>query len=509
MSDPNVPPADDGVISLKPLVKALWTGRRRILAYWAFAAAAFAVGAVAYYLMSPSERTARVEFRLLFDGADRGQYPNGTPFSAVDIIAAPVLTQVYEKNDLKRYLSYDSLKSGVLVFESSRELDLLNFEYQAKLADSKLLAVDRARVEAEFRQKLEALRVPQLSLQFMVSGRAASPPSHLMEKVLNDILAEWAEQAASQRGAVAHQIELLTPSVILKDTLNTQTMLIRYDLLRRHVDRVLSQIDRLARLPGASTARVGPDKVSLMDLRTSLTDLLDFQLNPLIGRRLVYAMKPNEAALNVLYLEGRLVELRRVRDTTVDRKLQLEAALRAFTSEAVAPGVQRFTEGTQSGATPQVSDTFLDRLIDIAGRSSAMDYRTTLTNRIIAAGEAGLEAGQDIAFYEEILRSVRSSAGSRPGDLKAEEVAAVFEQVQTRVVEILTLSNDAYAAISATNLNPRSVLYRLTGPYSVVTVRTVTPRFLMLTGLVVIMAGGLLITLAVAGATLFRKYRLS
>ncbi len=508
MPDSNVTPTDDGVISLKPFLIALRTERRRILIAWGLLAVVFSIGAVTYYLSRPIERTSRIEFRLLFDGADRGQYPNGTSFAATDIIAASVLTPVYERNELERYISYDRLKSGLWVLESSRALELLNYEYQAKLADSKLQTVDRARIEAEFRQKLDALRVPQLSLQFFVTGRTQSPPTQVMEKVLNDILAEWAEQAAAQRGAVGYQVDVLTPNVILKDTLN-QTLLIRYDTLRRHVERVLSQVDRLTELPGATTSRVGPDELSLIDLRTSLTDLRDFQLTPLIGSRLLYSLKPDEAALNVLYLEGRLVELRRFRNTYRERKAQLEAALQAFSAESLAPGVPKLTEGTQAGAPAQMSDTFLDRLIEIAGRSNAMDYRTELTNRIIDVGEEGLRIDQDIAFYEEALRMLNAGRGSRGSAISEDDLTTVFDKIQTRVVEILDLTNEAYATISAANLNPRSVLYQLTTPYSVQTLRTVTPGYLLLTGVAVMFAGGLVIIFGMVGIVLLKQYRLS
>jgi hypothetical protein len=508
MSDHTIESSDEGALSFAPFVRAIWVERRRIVMSWAISALVFVLGALTYYLLSASERTARVEFRLEFSGAERGEYPNGTPFARADVIAAPILTQVYQKNELERYIPFERFKSGLFIFESSREIDLLNYEYQARLSDSKLPHVERAKIEAEFRQKLDAQRVPQMSLQFMVSSRTDVPPSHVMEKVLNDILAEWAEQAAAQRGALGHQIELMTPNVILKDTLNTQTILIRYDMLRRHVARVLAQVDRLMKLPGANTTRVGKERLSLIDLRTNLEDLLEFQLNPLMKRRLIYALPANEVALNILYLDDRLVELQRFRTTAEQRKAQLEGALRNFTAEAVAsssPGA-RPADGTQVGAAPQLSDSFLDRLMDIAGRSSAMDYRTGLTDRIILAGEESLSVDQDVAFYQETLRLLRAAAaGSRIAVLKPEDVLAAFDTLQKRVVEILELTNEAYTTISATNLNPRSVLYRLTGPYSVQTLRSVQLPYLAMIGIVFLVVAGIAIALVLAAIGLFKQ----
>ena len=39
--------------------------------------------------------------RLTFRGADIGEYPNGTPFSAAEIISPVILTKVYRQNGLE------------------------------------------------------------------------------------------------------------------------------------------------------------------------------------------------------------------------------------------------------------------------------------------------------------------------------------------------------------------------------------------------------------------------
>lgn len=508
MSEPQFTSSEGDSISIRPFFEALWLHRRRIGLIWLGVVVAFAVGATFYYLTRPYVRTAQVQFRLIFEGADRGEYPNGTRFSRADLLAAPVLTQVYQANGLEQYLSYEQFKSSLFVFETNLAVDFLNLEYQAKLADRLLPAPTRAAMEAEYRQKLETLRIPQASLQFVLPSLTDSPPSLVMHKVLNDVLAQWAEQTASQRGALGYQIELLTPNVILKDTLNTQTMLIRYDLLRQHVSRIRAQVSRLSALPGANTTRIGPERLTLLDLQTNLEDLLQFQLNPLIRRRLIYALPPNEVALNMLYLEDRLIELQRYRDTSGKRRAQLENALQSFSSDSAGvnpSGVAPSTDA-QAGVSTQLSDSFLDRLMDLAGRSNAMEYRTGLTDRILDAGEEELSVEEDIAFYQETLRLMRAAAaGSRPAALQPEDVATAFEGIQTRVVDILTLTNEAYKTVSEANLNPRSVLYRLTAPYSVQTLRTVDRGYLMMVGLVFLTVAFLVIAAGVAGAAVFRQ----
>jgi len=468
--------SDESEIFLLPLLLEVWN-HRRLIALWTVGVAMLVtvVAAVAWW-RTPSVTRANVEFRLLFDGADQSLYPNGTPFSRADLMSTSVLSEVYRINELGQYLSFEQFRDALFVFESNQSLELLDLQYQARLSDARLPPVERARVETEYRQKRETQAVPQMFLRFLLPSQQATLPRPLMEKVLNDLLVEWARQVATQKGSLKYQLDLLTPNVILKDTLNTQTTLIRYDLLRRHVGRALSQLAVVAELPGASTIRVGEGNFSLTDLQTNLADLLEFQLNPLIRRRLIYALTPAEASLNVLYLEDRVLELRTIRQTADTRRTQLQVALQTFTAES-GSSRSAATQGETSGAggvSTQLSDTFLDRLIDIAGQSGAMEFRQDLTNRIIAAGEEGLRVDQDIAFYQETLRLLREAMrGVRPESLRPQDVTEAFDAIQARVIETLELTSEAYDRISESTLNPRTTLYRIVGPFSV---RTVTAR---------------------------------
>ena len=441
--------SDESEFNLLPLLLDVWRQRWLIGLWMVAVAVAVSVVAAVSYFRTPSETVAQVEFRLIFDGADQHMYPNGTPFSRGDLLSTSVLSEVYRINELDRYLPFEQFRDALFVMESNRTLEMLDYQYQARLADTRLPPVERSRIEAEFRQKRATQIVPDMFLSFVLSSRLASLPHLLAEKVLNDVLVEWARQVATHKGSLRYQLDLLTPNVILKDTLNTQTTLIRYDLLRRHVGRALAQLAVVAELPGASTIRVGEENFSVTDLRTSLSDLLEFQLNPLIRRRLIYTLSPGETSLNALYLEDRLMELRTIRETADTRRTQLQAALQSFTAES-GPTRSSVSSGDPPGGgdvSTQLSDTFLDRLIDIAGQSGALEYRQDLTDRVIAAGEEGLAVDSDIAFYQETLRLLREAMrGVRPDSLLPGGVTDAFAAIQARVIEILDLTSQAYEA---------------------------------------------------------------
>src|SRR5205814_1365975 len=129
----------------------------------------FTIGALFAYISQPIERKASLEFRLLFRGSDSGKYPNGLPFNPNEIISTPIVGDVYAANDLKRYCSLEEFKNGFFIIQSGTQLQLLDFEYQAKLADARLTPVERSKLEDEFKEKHAALNSPQYTLNFINS----------------------------------------------------------------------------------------------------------------------------------------------------------------------------------------------------------------------------------------------------------------------------------------------------------------------------------------------------
>ncbi|MGE3341946.1 MAG: hypothetical protein AB7L71_00820 [Vicinamibacterales bacterium] len=482
----------------------IWDRRRMVAAGLAVVTLLYFVAASVAYTRAPSNLSAQVEVRFTFEGADRRQYPNGTPFSRADLLNTSVLAEVYRINDLERYLPFEQFRESLFVFESNVALELLGYEYQARLSDTRLPPVERSRIETEFKQKRDSQSVPQIFLRFILPEQRASIPRPVVEKVLNDILVEWATQVQTQQGHLLFQLDLLTPNVVRQDTINTKTSLIRYDLLRRHVGRTLAQLSTVGQLPGASTIRVGTERLSLTDLSTNLADLLEFQLNPLMRRGLTSSLTPSDVQFNVLYLQDRLLELQRTRQTAETRRTQLQAALEAFAADerpAGGPG----GDATGSVST-QLSDSFLDRLIDLAGQSGAMEYRRSLTDRIIQAGEQALAVDQDIAFYQESLRLLREGGGRTRSDAPPpEDVSKAFDEIQAKVIETLTLTGEAYERISQAALNPNGTLYSVVGPFSVSTVPGVSLRPILVVWAGVVLLSFVLLSAAALAHAAWRR----
>src|SRR4051794_23410237 len=148
---------DQGEVSLRPVLRTLWSYRRTIQIALGITFVCCVVAGIFLYAWTPNERVGSLAFQLTFEGAERGEYPNGTKFSSAELVSTPVLSEVFKSNALQRYTTFSKFKDAMFVLQTNRDLELLSYEYTAKLSDSKLGPVDRARLEEEFRKKRESL----------------------------------------------------------------------------------------------------------------------------------------------------------------------------------------------------------------------------------------------------------------------------------------------------------------------------------------------------------------
>src|SRR2546430_17422618 len=92
-----------------------------ILLLLACIALAYLIAAVALYLVSPSHQITSQPFRLDFEGAGQGEYPNKTKFNIADIISGPILARGWQDNRLADYMPFGDFSRVVYVLERSEE----------------------------------------------------------------------------------------------------------------------------------------------------------------------------------------------------------------------------------------------------------------------------------------------------------------------------------------------------------------------------------------------------
>lgn len=469
----------------------------------------YAIGAVATYLVMPARKITFMKFRLDFEGADRGRYPNGLKFSPAEVTSMPVLTKVYQKNDLAPFMSLQTFSRSVFLLESNRELELLSAEYQTKLSDPKLTPVDRDRFEKEFELKRNSISKADYAIGIMEKTGLRQLPVPLRKKVLSDTLVEWAGQAAAEKRALDYRIPVLTTNLLEGVSPVGRDYTVALIMLRNKVTQVLQNIETIAKMPGADLVRTAKRGSSLGEGRLELEDLIRFRIDPLLLAIHSKGLVADHAGLMDVLRAQVAFDERRLSAAQM-REAALMNALAAYERDKPAPerpDVRRTADAppTQGGETvmPQISEGFLERVVALANSSADREYRQKLVNNITDASLLTIPAEASLNYHKNLLQIFGS--GSRP-KADAAAAAAVKTEMEDTFATVNRVVNEVHEIYTTASrqLNPASELYTALGPPSTRLERGVSMRKLVL--------GALLVTLfsipaLIIGAMIHNRFR--
>jgi hypothetical protein len=349
--------------------------------------------------------------------------------------------------------------------------------FRAQLSDRRLTLAERERIETQIRNEMEQASRRGAELTFTYQGRFAIP-TEVGRAIITAVPLNWSQLAIGTKGVLRlpgfygteeaiplDQVKAAPlPLAIVMSTQASRRLYGRFRELRRSTPGILSVSD-------PKTGR------SFRDIERDARDLEVFQLNRL------------RAALETYQFDGadQVTPLvaRRVAD------LDMEIAESRGNVEAIGQTLKEFVEtivgmkgrpierrsagaeGTPApGPTtiPQLSESFIDRVIDIASRSQPeQTYIQEQTKRQMEFSERAvlLKAEQD--EWKELLSRLNTRAsGGNPGapltPQLREELAQSLERVVNGLNAVWGAVTRAQADFTAKRLGFSSQLY---APYAV------------------------------------------
>ena len=452
---------------------------------------AYLIIALAVYLLSPVEQITSQMFRLDFEGAGQGEYPNKTKFNIADIIGGPTLTRVWQDNRLGDYIGFGEFSRAVFVLESNRQYELLAAEYLAKLADPKLSPIDRERLQREFELKAQSIAKNEYSINLDRRAGRRFIPEPLARKIILDILNDWADFAVNQQHVIAYQVSVLSPEVLNPSVMEQNDLIAAIEVLRSKANRVINNVLKIERLPGAMLARTPQDRLSLEEVRIRLDEIMRFRLEPLLAAGLHSSGLTSDRAATLRFLESQLAydqrqleSAQRVADSVRDSiAMYAQPSATETTSSA---GAVKMPEQAKAGEAvmPQLSDSFLDRLVAMSGRATDAKYRQALVDDFRKATADTIPLKQAVAYDTSVLEELRkSSAGSA---LNPATVRSEIDQTRTEVGGLIDKMNELFQIVSR-NMTPSAQLFTLTGPPTTRTLRSVSAPRIALYGILVLL----------------------
>jgi hypothetical protein len=456
-------------ISISHLVHTLRAYAPVILLSLAALAIGYLILAVGMYILSPSQRITTQQFRLDFEGATRGEYPNGVKFSPTEIVASPILLKVFEANDLGRFQTFTDFSRSVFILESNPVFERLAADYTARLADPKLTPIDRERIQREWESKRDSIAKNDYSISYVRSGSGKMPET-LVRKTLVDILNTWANYVATEQHVLEYRLSVLSPEVVDTSNVNSGDTIVLLQVLRSKIGRVMTNINDLQAIPGADLVRTAADKMSLEEIKVRLDEILRFRVEPLVDVARSSGMVSNPAA-TVRFLETQLAYDQRRLEAVRARADAARQALAVYaqngrpapeTTTAAPSGGNGRPAGGASEVTPQLSDSFIDRLVVLTSQAADLKYRQKVAEeyqRLLQSEVVPLQAA--VAYDEEILAQFRKPSSASAADAAA--VRAQIDATQNDFRMLVQKVNEIYKVVSR-NLNPAGELFGLTQP---------------------------------------------
>jgi hypothetical protein len=282
------------------------------------------------------------------------------------------------------------------------------------------------------------------------------------------------------------------------------------DIMRAKTARVLSTLAEMEKLPGAKAIRVGEDRVTVAEVRAGLEDVVRFKLEPLMGLIRSEGITKNSGTLSV-YATNQLFQLRQEQLQAAARVQALQASVREFSTQRGMSAGDAGTGATgQPGnpggtITPQLDQTFLDRLMNLSIAKDEFEYRRKITDRIITETDVVASRAREAAYYDDLAKELRTSRGRTVGS--PETVAFIktrSAQAFDEIVRGIEKTALIYKDLSALNLNPSSTVFAITGPF---TQQTVRPVALRTVGLYLVLVLMLAFTLVPIGCLIHHALR--
>jgi hypothetical protein len=467
----------------------------------------YAIIAVLSYVATPSRALTTIPFRLEFQGASRGEYPNGSKFSSAEITATPVLRKVYEdnKSNLKEFVAFDQFSQAIYVLEQNAAYESLVLEYQAKLSDPRLTPVDRERLEREFDMKRGALNKSDYSVNFLRSSTTAEIPQSVVDKAMGDILSQWARQAAVEKHVLDYRVPVLTSAILDRSAYDRVDTVIALAMLRNKVNVVISNLEQIATLPGVELIRTKEKHKSLTELKYELDDIVRYRIEPAISMaRSSSAMKDPAGSLRIL--EAQLSYDQRRLNSARSRQTALRDAFSVYDqSTATKPEDVRAPvaqpRGSQAGENFVFSENFVDRIVDMSNRAADHEYRQKMIDGIRQAALETVPLEAAVAYDQQILEEFRKPgpvAGADTTDRLRQQWNDTYAALGRAMQEI----NEIYLEASR-QLNPVTELYTA-GPVMSRVDRPIHASRLALYGILVLLIS---LPIVVAGALLHSRVR--
>jgi hypothetical protein len=417
---------------------------------------------------------ARLEFK--FPGVESGRYPNGEPFSLNEIIEPAVISPIYEKFKLDQFkVDRDEFFNAFSIRPYVPQEAEIAERFQQQLADRKLTVTERERIEARLKSLLDQGSRGGAEIA-MTLRRNFDISSELGRSIVQAIPQAWSQYQIEKKGVLRLSGLTVSDVGVSAGAFDSVSLPRAILMLSQAADQFRGRLTEASRIGGIQTLVEPSSRKSLRDLENNFRDLEIFHVNPLRAALSFYQFSEGLE-------DTRLLIQQRIRELQADERYNsgIATALTATTSQFVQSivALKGRSEGrrassdqgnTQLGGTttiPQLSESFLDKMVDLSTRGRESDenmqrYIAEINSRQLATAEKLVNVQTEQQKWQHILEEL--SANDHATSLDDGIRSKLKLELQSTAAEVnsqwLTL-NRLQAEFAANRLSHTARLYNL------------------------------------------------
>lgn len=318
---------------------------------------------------------------LAANGTAPGTYPNGTRFAPSDLRTGGIVAKVYKNLELGQYgISMAEFDAALWVLPYSPVLEQINLKFRALLAQPSLTLADRAKIEQDYAAALEQNNSFGAVISLDVPNRFSVPPA-IAEAVLAAVLNEAAITNVSKLGVAMAAGAIDSAKLVDEASTAAQDLPLALFTLETAQGDLLARTSSMLATPGIADITFGPDQTRLNDIRREAERLgtteIRLNLAPLANAGIVRDKDGTLRALRSLIQEDQI---------RIDALQKSIGQIDSLIAQADLFGNRGDTpEG--GGASVQLSDATISRLVDLAVENADLGYRRSLFDEKKALGE--------------------------------------------------------------------------------------------------------------------------
>lgn len=419
-----------------------------------------AIKAIECLRMAPEAAYSK-PIRLTFPNAQKLIFPSGAKFSYSDIVAPSVVQAAYERNNLGKYdLSVADLQGGLSATPYSPTYPFIIERYNKLLGDKRITPDRIAELQEALKIELEQATGGEALISLRLKDKDL--PSEVINKVLDDVPAIWAERTIKEKGVLNVNAQLATANSLNVELIKNEEPLIAGDLLDQKIKLLKKNINALTEFEGSQSITDPQTGMRLMDLNYAVDDLNQYVIGNLFApvRLLGLSSSPKTSAF---YFEDKINKL----------KVKLASAEKqaAAIKDSNSPYLQYERTGTTTrsdsnaaqNVTPQLSIDMLDKLVSLSSEMDRETYKQKINNdwinltREISETEGSISEAQRI--YTALQKAASQSGASDEAKQYLDEVKNTLPSLLETLKNYFAVSERIYYQLSAESVGIRDQLY--------------------------------------------------